>query len=135
MIELGGQRIVETTRSLRVLETSHPPVHYVPLDDVVPGVLVAAPRARASYCEFKGVAAYYDVHGGDVVQARSAWTYPEPTAAFAGLVGHVAFYPSAMDPCSLDGETVQPQEGDFYGGWITSQVVGQFKGGQGTRGW
>ncbi len=135
VIEFGGVPIVSTRRSLRVLETSHPPVHYVPIDDVVPGVLREA--SGSSYCEWKGVAAYFDVvapEGGPVL-SRAAWHYPTPTTAYAAIRGHVAFYPSLMDRCLLDGEQVQAQEGDFYGGWITSRVVGPFKGGPGTRGW
>jgi uncharacterized protein (DUF427 family) len=138
VIELGGRRIAETTRSYRVLETSHPPVHYVPVDDIAEGVLVETPGgSNASFCEWKGMASYYDVlaPGTDVRRPRAGWHYPRPTPGFRDLVGHVAFYPSAMDRCSLDGETVQAQEGDFYGGWITSRIVGPFKGAPGTWGW
>jgi uncharacterized protein (DUF427 family) len=145
VIELGGRRIVETDRSLRVLETSHPPVHYVPVEDVADGVLVPAVRGGGSYCEWKGQASYYDVvvsgtgagaHVGDEIRRpRAAWHYPQPTPGFAAIVGHVAFYPSMMDRCELDGETVAAQEGDFYGGWITSRITGPFKGAPGTRGW
>lgn len=133
VIELGGGVIAETDRSLRVLETSHPPVHYVPIADVAEGVL--QPVSGSSYCEWKGLAAYFDVHGGDEVRPRAAWHYPEPTPGYGPIAGHVAFYPSQMDRCSLDGETVQAQAGDFYGGWITSRIVGPFKGGPGTWGW
>jgi uncharacterized protein (DUF427 family) len=137
VIELGGRRIVETERSLRVLETSHPPVHYVPVADIAEGVLVEASRGGGSYCEWKGQASYYDVvvPGTDVRRARAAWHYPRPTPGFAAIVGHVAFYPSEMDRCELAGETVAAQQGDFYGGWITSRVTGPFKGAPGTRGW
>jgi uncharacterized protein (DUF427 family) len=136
VIELAGQRIVETTRSLRVLETSHPPVYYVPVEDVVEGVLQLPPDgAGASYCEWKGLASYFDVVVGEVTQPRAAWYYPHPTPRYAEIARHVAFYPSRMDRCWLDGEQVQAQSGDFYGGWITSRIVGPFKGGPGTRGW
>jgi uncharacterized protein (DUF427 family) len=138
IIEFGGRRIVETTRSLRVLETSHPPVHYVPFGDVLDGVLQDSPGgAGSSFCEWKGLASYYDVvsPGSGTVRPRAAWHYPRPTRTFAAIVGHVAFYPSLMDRCELDGETVQAQAGDFYGGWITSRVAGPFKGAPGTRGW
>jgi uncharacterized protein (DUF427 family) len=134
VIELGGVPIVRTRRSLRVLETSHPPVHYVPFDDIVPGVLRPTPGG-ASYCEWKGVAAYFDVVVEGANRPRAAWHYPTPTDAYAAIRGHVAFYPSAMERCTLDGEEVAAQEGDFYGGWITSRIVGPFKGGPGTRGW
>lgn len=146
IIELGGRRIVETTRSLRVLETSHPPVHYVPIEDVADGVLQESPGGEAaSFCEWKGMASYYDVvvrstgdvgvPGTDIRRPRAAWHYPRPTPGFAPIVDHVAIYPSLMDRCELDGETVQAQAGDFYGGWITSRVTGPFKGAPGTRGW
>ena len=132
-VEFGGAVLVRTNRSYRVLETSHPPVHYIALADIAPGALVEA--EGASYCEWKGIASYYDIRLGDRVELRAAWTYPEPTKGFAALVDHVAFYPGRTDGCWLDGEQVQAQEGDFYGGWLTSRVVGPFKGGAGTWGW
>ena len=133
-IHLGGERIAASDRALRVLETSHPPTVYVPLADFVPGALVPS-RARQTLCEFKGAASYYDVHGGGQVEEAAAWFYPEPVAAFAALKDHVAVYPGRMGRCVLGGEEVQAQEGDFYGGWITSGIEGPFKGGPGTRGW
>jgi len=132
-IELGGVGILDTRDVLRVLETSHPPVYYVPIDAVAPGALV--PAGGSSVCEFKGVARYFDVHGGDRVAPAAAWTYPEPWAGFAELAGRVAVYPGRMDRCLLDDEVVRPQPGGFYGGWITDEVVGPFKGGPGTGGW
>jgi uncharacterized protein (DUF427 family) len=132
-IEFGGVTIVRTTSSFRVLETSHPPVHYVPIADVLAGVLKASPRH--SWCEWKGEADYFDVAAGERFEAAAAWTYPVPTARFGELVDHVAFYPSRMDVCRLGGELVVAQPGDFYGGWRTSAVVGPFKGDPGTGGW
>ena len=132
-IVLGGVVVASSTRTLRVLETSHPPTYYVPVDDVVPGAL--RPAAGSSWCEFKGEAAYFDVIGADAVAARSAWTYPHPSPGFEALVGHVAVMPGAMDRCTVDGEVVVPQSGGFYGGWITARVVGPFKGEPGTWGW
>ncbi len=132
-ITFGGQVLVRTTSSLRVLETSHPPVHYVPIADVAPGMLT--PSERHSWCEWKGEADYFDVAGGGRIEAAAAWTYPAPVTSFAALLGHVAFYPGRMDGCWLDGEQVQAQPGDFYGGWRTSKVVGPFKGAPGTGGW
>jgi uncharacterized protein (DUF427 family) len=132
-IWLGGVRVAASSRSLRVLETSHPPAYYLPVDDFAPGAL--HPTAGSSWCEFKGQAAYFDVHGGDAVAPRAAWTYPSPMPGFEAISGHVAVMPGAMDRCTVDGEVVRPQEGGFYGGWITSRVVGPFKGGPGTRGW
>ena len=134
VIELDGEVVADTRRSLRVLETSHPPVYYLPRDDVAPGLLRPVPGT--TWCEFKGAAAYADVvapHGR--VRPRAAWWYPSPSAGFEALAGHVAFYPGRMDRCTVDGEVVLAQEGDFYGGWITSRVTGPFKGAPGTSGW
>ena len=110
----------------------------LPLADVTPGVLVPVPGAQ-SFCEFKGRAGYYDVVGTDadgrrVVRPRGAWGYPHPARGYEALADHVALYPAGL-VCTVDGEPVQAQEGDFYGGWRTSRVVGPFKGGAGTRGW
>ncbi len=132
-IVFNGQTIVDTRRSLRVLETSHPPVYYVPPDDIAPGVLGPAPGS--SMCEWKGGAAYLSVTDGDKIAEAAAWTYPDPTPPFHDMAGYVAFYPGLMDVCRLDGETVLPQPGGFYGGWITADIVGPYKGGPGTWGW
>lgn len=130
---LGGVTVADTTRGHRVLETSHPPNYYFPLDDVLPGALVTADGS--SFCEWKGRARYYDVVGGGVVADRAGWAYDHPSPAFAPIAGHVAFYATPMDACYVDDELVTPQPGGFYGGWITSLVVGPFKGEAGTRGW
>ncbi len=134
-VVLGGAVVAESCRAYRVLETSHPPVFYVPGEDVAPGALEPA-GGHSTFCEFKGVADYFDVLGGEGARAaRAAWTYPNPSPGFEPLRDAVAFYPAAMDECTVDSERVQAQEGDFYGGWITSEVAGPFKGGPGTRGW
>jgi uncharacterized protein (DUF427 family) len=133
VIELGGTVIAETRASYRVLETSHPPGYYLPRAAFRADTL--RPAEGSSYCEWKGQAAYLDVVGGDRLAARAAWHYPEPTWAFRALRDHVALYPAAMDRVTVDGEVVQPQEGGFYGGWITARVVGPFKGAPGTSGW
>ena len=130
---LGGVRVAASTRTLRVLETSHPPTYYLAREDFAPGALRPAPGS--SWCEFKGQAAYLDLVGGDAVAPRAAWTYPRPSAGFEALVGHLAVMPGAVDRCTVDGELVTPQAGGFYGGWITARVVGPFKGPPGTRGW
>jgi uncharacterized protein (DUF427 family) len=130
---LGGVRIAASVRSLRVLETSHPPSYYLPADDFAPDALRAI--EGASWCEFKGEATYFDVHGGDVVAPRAAWTYPRPSPGFEMIAGLVAVMPGAMDRCTVDGEVVRAQEGGFYGGWITSRVAGPFKGVPGSWGW
>ncbi len=129
----GGETIADTTRARRVLETSHPPVYYVPLDDVRPGVLERT--GRSSFCEWKGRAGYYTVRVAGREAPDAAWFYPDPTPAFEAVRDYVAFYPSRMDACYIGDERVQSQEGDFYGGWITADVVGPFKGAPGTWGW
>ncbi|TFD73050.1 DUF427 domain-containing protein [Cryobacterium sp. Hb1] len=128
-IELDGVTIADTRDVVRVLETSHPPVYYLPRGAFTPGVL--QPDAGHSYCEFKGAAGYLSVGS----RARSAWFYPVPNAGFESLTDRVAVYPGAMDRCTVDGETVRAQDGDFYGGWITEKIVGPFKGAAGTLGW
>ncbi len=132
-IELGGVTVVDSTTALRVLETSHPPTIYVPPADITPGCI--QPGAGSSFCEWKGIAAYLDVVAGERREARAAWTYRAPVREYAALRDHVAFYPSRMDACWLDDELVQCQAGDFYGGWITAELRGPFKGGPGTLGW
>ncbi|WNB87063.1 DUF427 domain-containing protein [Cellulomonas sp. ATA003] len=139
VVRLGTRVVVDTRRALRVLETSHPPTYYLPLADVADGALVAA-DAPTTVCEFKGRATYLDVvgqdaDGGPLVERAAAWTYPDPTPAFRVLGGHIALYPGRMTRCTVDGEPVLAQAGDFYGGWRTSRVVGPFKGEAGTRGW
>ncbi len=134
-VVLGGVVIADTIRAHRVLETSHPPVYYVPIDGVTPGSLKPS-RSRGSFCEWKGSASYFDAIGGDGRRVeRAAWTYASPTPGFEAIRNAVAFYPGLMDECTLDGELVERQDGGFYGGWITSDVIGPFKGGHGTLGW
>jgi uncharacterized protein (DUF427 family) len=133
VVELGGLEVVRTTSALRVLETSHPPTYYLPIADVREGVL--RPVARRTWCEYKGEAAYFDLVAGDRVVPAGAWTYPTPTRGYEVLLDHVALYPAQMDRCTVDGEVVQAQDGDFYGGWITSRVGGPFKGAPGTLHW
>ena len=132
-VQFNGVVIADTHHAKRVLETSHPPVYYIPPEDIQPGCL--QPTSRSTFCEWKGVASYYAVVVGDRRAEHAAWYYPEPTARFADLQNYVAFYPSAMDTCSVDGEVIQAQAGDFYGGWVTRDIVGPFKGGAGTWGW
>ena len=134
-VMLAGALIAECSRSLRVLETSHPPVYYIPLACVAPGALELS-GGRGSFCEWKGAAVYYDVIGpGARRVSRGAWGYPDPSPAYQQLRETIAFYPAAMDECTVDGERVTPQPGGFYGGWITSDITGPFKGEPGTLGW
>jgi uncharacterized protein (DUF427 family) len=125
--------IADTQQSQRVLETSHPPVYYIPPQDIQMTYLERT--SRSSFCEWKGQAAYYTVTVGEQQAENVAWFYPDPTAAFAAIQDYVAFYPSRMQACYVEGELVQAQPGDFYGGWITSEIVGPFKGGAGSWGW
>ena len=132
-VVFGGVTIAYTTRAKRVLETSHPPVYYVPPEDIRMECL--RPSVGTSYCEWKGRTSYYDAVTEDRTEERAAWFYPSPTGYFRDLKDHVAFYPSKMDACWVGGEKVGAQEGDFYGGWITPNIVGPFKGASGTWGW
>lgn len=132
-VEHAGTLIADSTRAWRVLETSQPPAYYLPPDDVAMELL--RPSSHRTFCEWKGQAAYYDVVVGDVVAPSAAWCYPSPTEPFAPIRDHLAFYPQLVDGCFVDGEKVRANEGSFYGGWITSKVVGPFKGGPGTAGW
>lgn len=132
-IILGGETIADTTAAWRVLETFHPPTIYLPPAAFQPGVLRPAPGA--SFCEWKGTARYWTLVAGGRVAERAGWSYPAPTAGFAPLRDHVALYAGAMDACFLDEEQVRPQPGGFYGGWITAELIGPFKGEPGTTGW
>jgi uncharacterized protein (DUF427 family) len=133
-VESGGRVIAESGRALRVLETSHPPVYYIPPEDIDMSLLRPDPD-RASHCEFKGRARYWDLVIDGEVRRSVAWSYPDPSPAFAPLRDHLAFYASRVDACFVGEERVQAQEGDFYGGWITAEIVGPFKGAPGTWGW
>ncbi len=133
VVELGGVVVCSTRRAVRVLETSHPPTWYLPEADWLPGSLV--PAAGSSVCEWKGDASYLTVVGRDARAERAAWTYRAPVPAFAVLRDAVAVYPAAMDRCTVDGQVVRAQDGGFYGGWVTDDVVGPFKGVPGSTGW
>jgi uncharacterized protein (DUF427 family) len=130
----GGVTLADTVRAVRILETSHPPVYYLPPEDVRMECLRRSAR-RGSFCEFKGVASYWDVVVGKDVAAEAAWSYASPSAAYPSLAGFLAFYASRVDECWVDDERVEAQAGDFYGGWITRDVTGPFKGAPGTLGW
>jgi uncharacterized protein (DUF427 family) len=132
-VVVAGHIVAETTRGHRVLETSHPPVYYFPLADVDAGSLRAV--AGTTGCEWKGTARYFDVVVGDVIRRRAAWAYPKPTAGMEPIRDAVAFYAALADECTVDGQVVTPQPGGFYGGWITAEIVGPFKGGMGSSGW
>jgi uncharacterized protein (DUF427 family) len=133
-VEVAGTPVADSTRALRVLETSHPPTIYVPPEDVRADLL-AVSSAGGSYCEFKGVARYLDVVVGGQRRPSVAWTYPTPSPGYEALREHVAFYPGRVDAAWLGDERVIAQDGDFYGGWITADLEGPFKGAPGTYGW
>jgi uncharacterized protein (DUF427 family) len=132
-IIFNGAMIVDTVGARRVLETSHPPVYYIPPSDILPGALV--PAAGTTWCEWKGQAAYFSLAVGQRRVERVAWSYLNPTPAFVAIAGYVAFYAGPMDACFVGEEKVRPQPGNFYGGWITSDVVGPFKGEPDSAGW
>ena len=129
----AGATIADTTEGYRVLETSHPPVYYIPPQHVAMPLL--RPAAGRSFCEFKGIASYWTIEVDGRVSEQAAWSYEQPTPSFAAITAHLAFYASRVDACFVGDEHVAAQEGDFYGGWITARVVGPFKGAPGTRHW
>ena len=132
-IELAGVTIADTTRAHRVLETASPPTYYLPQADIRVDLLEPSPRR--SVCEWKGQARYWSVRIGDRLVADAAWSYPDPTPAFEAIRDHLAFYAGKMDACFVGDARVAPQPGGFYGGWITPDVVGPFKGEAGTLHW
>ena len=133
VIEHLGRTIADTREAIRTLETSHPPSYYIPRENIGTGLLRRA--GRSSFCEWKGAATYWDVVVGDLVLERVGWSYANPSAPFAALRDHVAFYAAPFDRCFVDGERALPQPGSFYGGWITSRYAGPFKGVPGSMGW
>lgn len=132
-VYFNGQLIADTRRAWRVLETSHPPVYYIPQEDIHQEYLRRA--QGSSWCEWKGQATYFDVVVEEKAARSAAWSYPTPSTPFAALKDSVAFYAGKMDRCLVDGEEVTQQPGGFYGGWITGDIVGPFKGAPGTSGW
>ena len=129
----NGVTLADTHRAKRVLETSHPPVYYIPPEDIKMEYLL--PSSRTTFCEFKGQASYYTISVIGKNIPNGAWYYSDPSKGFESIAHYVAFYPAKMDGCFVNGEKVQAQRSEFYGGWITSRVVGPFKGGAGTHGW
>lgn len=132
-VEFAGLTIAETTKGLRVLETSHPPVYYFPIEDV--DLRYLRKGTARSFCEFKGRAVYWDLRAGGRESVNAAWGFPRPARSYEALAEHLAFYAGRVDGCFVDGERVDAQPGTFYGGWITSHIAGPFKGGGGTQGW
>ncbi|MBL8152015.1 MAG: DUF427 domain-containing protein [Blastocatellia bacterium] len=133
VVIFAGEVIARTCRGFRVLETSHPPSYYFPPEDVRLDLLQQL--TRRSFCEFKGYATYWSIEVDGHRAEEAAWSYTNPTSSYLPIKGYISFYASRVDECFVNGEKVEPQEGDFYGGWITSNIVGPFKGGAGTLGW
>lgn len=129
-----GITLADSTRAYRVLETSHPPTYYVPQADVA-GSALEPTAGRQTACEWKGRASYLDVVTPSGRVERAAWTYREPLPGFVVLRDAVAFYAQLLDECRVDDERIHAQDGTFYGGWITTDLVGPFKGAPGTTGW
>lgn len=132
VVRWGATEVVRTRGAVRVLETAHPPTWYLPWADVARGLLV--PAAGTSLCEWKGAARYWSLVDGPRRLDAVAWSYPAPLAGAEALADRVAFYATALQ-CSVDGAPVRPQPGGFYGGWITPELTGPFKGEPGSAGW
>ena len=132
-VEFGGKIVADTQRCLRVCETASPPTYYLPVADFLPGALVVS--EGASMCEWKGRARYFDIVVGTRTSSQAAWDYPTVTQEYAVLSDYVAVYASRVDTCTVAGEVVRPQAGQFYAGWITNDLTGPFKGDLGTQGW
>ncbi|MEO8289143.1 MAG: DUF427 domain-containing protein [Chloroflexota bacterium] len=133
-IVFNNVKIADTHRAKRVLETSHPPVYYIPSEDVMLAEHFSEAGNR-TFCEWKGSASYFTITVGDRSASNAAWTYRNPHPAFREIEGYIAVYPALMDACLVDGQVARPQPGGFYGGWITSDIKGPFKGEPGTGGW
>ena len=134
LVRHQGQVIARSAHTWRVLETSHPPVYYIPQADIRMDLFTQDPD-KQTYCEWKGHAVYWDLSLGGQVIRSVAWSYPDPVERFEKIRGYLAFYSSKVHECYVAGERVKAQRGDFYGGWITANIVGPFKGGAGTWGW
>ena len=130
---VDGEVLAETTRGLRVLETAGAPVYYFPADDVLDGRLVPSPHT--SFCEWKGGAEYVSYRHGARRIDNVGWVYPDPTPGYRSIAGYLAFYVALVDEAWVGDERATPQPGRFYGGWVTSRVVGPFKGEPGSSGW
>jgi uncharacterized protein (DUF427 family) len=132
-VVFNGVVVADTTRAKRMLETSHPPTYYLPPEDV--RLDLFTPTTRQTVCEWKGCARYYTITANGRAAPNAAWSYPAPQPPYEELAGYVAIYPHVMDACLVDGERARPQPGKFYGGWITADVVGPFKGELETWDW
>ena len=132
-VEFAGELVADTLHAVRVLETSHPPVYYIPRADVREDLLI--PSARRTFCEFKGMASYWSLRLGDRFATEAAWSYESASPGYDAIRGHIAFYAGRVDACYVDEERVQAQPGEFYGGWVTADIIGPFKGRPGSETW
>lgn len=132
-VKFGGEVVADTQRAMRVLETSHPPVYYIPRADIREDLILAG--SRHTFCEFKGLASYWTLRAHDKLSTDAAWSYERPSPGYEAIRGHLAFYVGKVDECFVDDERVQAQSGEFYGGWVTSEVIGPFKGKPGSETW
>ena len=132
-VEFAGRLLADTGRALRVCETASPPVYYIPPADV--DLPALDPSERTSFCEWKGVARYWTVRGNGRVAKDAAWSYPDPDPGFEAIHDYLAFYPRRMDACHVGTDRVTPQPGFYYGGWVTPELVGPFKGVPGSESW
>ena len=132
-VEFAGVVIADTQRAIRILETSHPPSFYIPPQDIRMDLL--SREDHHSFCEWKGQADYWTINIHGQISENAGWSYPKPVARYASIANHIAFYASRVHACFVGDEKVKPQSGNFYGGWITSDIKGPFKGEPGTQGW
>ncbi|MCZ6785222.1 MAG: DUF427 domain-containing protein [Proteobacteria bacterium] len=132
-VEFAEEVVAESGRALRVVETASPPVYYIPPDDVRRDLLV--PEVHETFCEWKGIARYWSLRVDGRTAKGAAWSYPDPDPEFASIRDHIAFHPGRVDACTVGDDRVIPQPGEYYGGWITPELVGPFKGEPGSEGW
>lgn len=132
-VVFNGVTIADSNHAIRVLETSHPPAYYIPQADIRMENLTGTPRS--TFCEYKGAASYWTLNVNGRTAENFAWSYRQPNKGYEAIKDHLAIYPSKVDACYVNDELVKAQAGDFYGGWITADIVGPFKGGAGTWGW
>ncbi|MEO5894107.1 MAG: DUF427 domain-containing protein [Vicinamibacterales bacterium] len=132
VVRVANIVVARTRRAQRVLETASPPTFYVPRSDVAAEYLQPAPGA--SYCEWKGSARYWSVSAASMVLEAVGWSYDDPRPGFEAIRGHLSFYPARIE-CLVDGIRVLGQPGGFYGGWVTPEIIGPFKGDPGSSGW
>jgi len=132
-VQFAEEVVADTHRALRVLETSHPPVYYIPRADIREDLLL--PGSRHTFCEFKGLTSYWTLRVRDKLSVNASWSYESPSPGYEAIRGHLAFYVARVDACFVDDERVQAQPGEFYGGWVTSDIIGPFKGEPGSETW